>query len=186
MHKPKNDRNIPIYRKRPSPLSDIKCNPDTANVFPLPTLTANKTTISGTIDIVQELAESFELTDEVVKDKLISIKRDLMTIHNCRCAIFRRQDELSPLNKYSWLEPMVGLFHLQMNFLSILFGKFWRVVGDIISLNWYHGILKRKYVSKIANNNNFYHSDDFFRTIIEAMVITLCIHTAGCSTIDNL
>lgn len=112
MRKQKNDRNIPIYHKWPSLLPDIKCNPNTADVLLLPTLVANKITISETINIIRELAERLELTDEVVRDKLILIKRDLMTIHNCRYAIFWRQDKLSPLNKYSWLEPMAGLFCL--------------------------------------------------------------------------
>ncbi len=168
------------------PLPDIKCNPDTADIFSLPTLVVNEATISRTLDIIQELVKRLELTDKVVRDKLILIKRDLMTIRNCRHAIFRRQDELSPLNKYSWLEPMAGLFHLEMNFLSMLFGKFWGVAGDMVSLNRYHDILKQKYVSKTADNNNFHHFDDFFRTVIEAMVVTLCIHTTGCSTIDEL
>ncbi len=82
MHKQKNDRNIPIHCKWPSPLLDIKCNPDTADVLLLPTLAANKVTISRTIDIIQELVERLELTDEVIRDKLILIKGDLMTIHN--------------------------------------------------------------------------------------------------------
>lgn len=112
MRRQKDDRNIPIYRKWPSPLPDIKCRPDTADVLPLPTLANNEATISGTIDIVQELAERLELTDEVVRDKLILLKGDLMTIRNYRRAIFRRQTELLPLNRYSWLEPVAGLFHL--------------------------------------------------------------------------
>ena len=73
-----------------------------------------------------------------------------------------------------------------MNFLSLLFGKFWGIVGDIISLNQYHGILKRKNVTKKANNKNFHHSDEFFRIIIKAMVVTLCIQAVGCSTINEL
>ena len=112
MHRQKNDCNIPIHRKWPSPLPDIKCKPDIANVLPLPTLASNKAIISGTIDIVQELGKRLELTNEVVRDKLILLKGDLMTIHNCRRAIFWWQAELLPLNRYSWLEPMAGLFYL--------------------------------------------------------------------------
>ena len=186
MHRQKNDRNILIHRKWPSPLPDIKCRPDIANVLPLLTLATNKATISGTIDIVQELAERLELTDEVVRNKFILLKEDLMTICNCQRAIFWRQAKLPPLNKYFWLEPVAGLFHLQMNFLSLLFEKFWEIAGDLVSFNWYYGILKRKNLTKKADNKNFHDSDDFFCTIIEAMVLILCIHTAGCLTIDEL
>ena len=72
-----------------------------------------------------------------------------------------------------------------MNFLFILFDQFWGVAGDIVSLNYYAGILKQKYVTKAADNNHFHHSDNFFRTIMEALVITVCMHLAGCSTIES-
>ena len=112
MRRQKNNRNISIYRKWSFSLLDIKCRPDTADMLLLPTLANNKAIISGTINIIQELAERLELTDEVVRDKLILLKRDLMTIRNCWYAIFWRQAELPSLNRYFWLEPVAGLFHL--------------------------------------------------------------------------
>lgn len=109
-----------------------------------------------------------------------------MTVRNCRRAIYRRQDEPLPSARFHWLEPVAGLFHLQMNFISMLFGKFWGIPGNIVSLNRFAGILKRKYISKAAENGNFHHSDNFFRTVIEAMVITLYINAVGCQSIDKL
>ncbi len=67
----------------------------------------------------------------------------------------------------------------------MLFDRFWGVAEDIVSLNHYAGILKRKYVTKTADNNHFHHSNDFLRTVMEAMVITLCMHSAGCLTIES-
>ncbi len=72
-----------------------------------------------------------------------------------------------------------------MNLLSMLIGKFWDIAVDLVSLNWYSGILKCKHISKKPDNNHFQQTDDFFRVIIEAMIIVLCIHGAGCSTIDK-
>lgn len=72
-----------------------------------------------------------------------------------------------------------------MNFLSILFDRFWAIVGDIVLLNYYTGILKQKYVTKIADNNHFYHFDDFFQTIMEVLVTMLYIYLARCSTIES-
>lgn len=80
---------------------------------------------------------------------------------------------------------MAGLFHLQMNLLSILIRKFWAIAGDLVSLNWYSGILKRKHISKKPDNNHFQQMDDFFRVIIETMVIALCMHGARSSTIGK-
>lgn len=117
------------------PLLDIRCNLEKADLLTLPTLAYNKGTISGTIDIIQELAERLELTNEVVRDKIIFIKGNLMTVQNCCRAIYRQKDELLLLDRFQWFEPVAGLFYLQMNLLSILIGKFWDVAGDLVSLN---------------------------------------------------
>ncbi|WP_375449214.1 hypothetical protein [uncultured Nostoc sp.] len=71
-----------------------------------------------------------------------------------------------------------------MNFLSILFNRFWGVADDIVSLNRYTGILKRNYIKKNADNSHFYHSNDFLQIIIKAIVIALWIHLSKCLTID--
>lgn len=186
MQKQKNAWNILIYRKWASSLPDIGCNLEKANILPLPTLLYNEDTISGSIDIIRKLADRQELTDDVIKDEIILIKRDLMTVQNCRCAKYRQQDELLSLDRFHWLEPVAGLFHLQMNLISILFGKFWVVVGGVVSLNWYSGIPKRKHITRQTNNNNFQQTDDFFRIVIKAMVVVLYIRVAGCFTINDL
>lgn len=81
---------------------------------------------------------------------------------------------------------MAGLFHLQINLISMLFSKFWGVAANMVSLNGYNNILKRKHIYKKPDNNNFHHTDEFFHILIEAIVVTLCMHIAGYSTIDEL
>ena len=51
------------------------------------------------------------------------IRGDLLTVKNAQNFIFRQQTKLFSLERFDWLEPIVGLFHLQMNLLSILFNK---------------------------------------------------------------
>ncbi len=68
----------------------------------------------------------------------------------------------------------------------MLFDKFWGVAGDVVSLNHYSDILKRKRICKKLDNNNFHYTDKFFRIVIEAMVVTLCMHVVRYSTIDEL
>lgn len=68
----------------------------------------------------------------------------------------------------------------------MLLGKFWKIIGNMVSLNCYSGILKRKHISKKSDNNNFHHMDKFFYIVIKAMVVILCIYKAGCSTINKL
>lgn len=68
----------------------------------------------------------------------------------------------------------------------MLFGKFQKVTANIVSLNCYNGILKREHICKKPDNNNFHYIDKFFHVVIETMVVTLYIHVAKCSIIDNL
>ena len=138
----KNDYNILIYHKWALSLLDIRCSLEKANLLLFPILAYNKSIILGIIDIFWELAQWFEITNEVVKNKIIFIIGDLMTIQNYRRTIYRQQDELLSLDRFQWLKPVAGLFHLQMNLFSMLIGKFWVVTGNLVSLNWYSSILK--------------------------------------------
>ncbi len=101
-----------------------------------------------------------------------------MTIRNCQRVIYWRQEEILPLNRFHWLKLVAGFLHIQINLLSMLFNQFWGVADNVIFLNHYSGILKRKHIYKRLDNNNFYYMDEFFRVVIKAMVVTLCIHVA--------
>lgn len=83
--------------------------------------------------------------------------------------------------KFSWLEPIASLFYLHMNFQSMLFERLWGISGDVIFLNRLHGILNQKYVEKGAKD--FYHYDNFFHTVIEALVIALCMQETDYQTL---
>lgn len=122
----------------------------------------------------------------MIRDKIILMKGDLITIQNCRRAIYWQQDELLSLDRFYWLEPVAGLFILEINLIFMLFGKFCGVASNVVSLNWYSSILKCKHIARQTDNNNFQQTDNFFRVVIEAMVIALCIRVAGCSTINDL
>ncbi len=165
-------------------MPNIRCTNEVADILPLPTLLYNESSIAGTIEIFREIVERLGLSDKIVKDKVILLKGDLLIVRNCRRAIYWRKSVDQPSLKFYWLEPVAGLFHLQMNFLSMLFDRFWGVANNIISLNRYADVLKRKYIKKNINNNHFYHFDDFQQMLIEGLVIALYIHLAQCSTID--
>lgn len=82
MRKEKINRNILIYRKWRLLLLDIKCRLESADILPPPTFAINKDTIPGTLNIVQELAKRLELSDKVIRSKLILFKGDLITVQN--------------------------------------------------------------------------------------------------------
>lgn len=95
-----------------------------ADILPFPTLAFNKKSINGTKEVLLDIISNLELTDNVIKSKVILLKGDLLTIRNARCAIYQRQDMLLPLLRFDWLELVAGLFHLQINVLSVFFDKF--------------------------------------------------------------
>lgn len=107
-----------------------------------------------------------------------------MTVQNARSEIYWQMDELTPLMKFFWLELIIGLFHLQMNTFNIQFDKLWDVFSDVVFLNHYSNILKHQYINQ--NAANFHHCNDFFRTVIETLVIILCMHKASCKTMTGL
>ena len=185
MHKQKNTQEVLIYRKWETLLPNIRCRNEVADILPLSTLPYNKGSIVGTIKILQEIAERLRLSDKIVRDKVILLKGDLLTVRNCRHAIYWRQGMDQPSLRFHWLEPVAGLYHMQMNFLSMLFNWFWSVAGDIVSLNRYAGILKRKYIKKDADNSHFHHSNNFLQIVIKVLVIALCIYLVKYLTIDS-
>lgn len=124
MQKQKNSQRKLIYRKWPLPLPNVQYNHKTADIFPLLTHAFNEESINGTIEVLLDISGPLELTDDVVKSKVILLKRNLLTIKNARRAIYRWQDELLPLLRFHWLKQVAGLFHLQMNILSVVFDKF--------------------------------------------------------------
>lgn len=61
-------------------LPDIRCNFEKANIFQLPILLYNKGIIFGFINIICKSVDWLELIDNIVKEKFILIKENLITI----------------------------------------------------------------------------------------------------------
>ncbi len=151
--------------------------------MPLSTLAFNEGTIMGTIDVLQTFAERLGLSEEMICDKVIMMRGNLLTIRNVTQTLFRRCIELMKINRFDWLEPTVGLFHLQMNLLIIIFDKFWGKPGNIASLGQYAGVLKRPKVLK--DMKNFHVCDTFFKHLIDVHVIALVMEESGQKSIDE-
>ena len=135
MHKQKNTQDISIYWKWETFLLNIRCKNKVANILLLSTLPFYKENIVNIIKILWEIAKRLRVSEKVVRDKIILLKGDLLTIRNCRRVIYRRQGKQLHSSRFHQLEPGAGLFHPQMNFLSILFDRFWGIARDIVSVN---------------------------------------------------
>ena len=72
--------------------------------------------------------------------------------------------------RFDWVEPVAGLFHLQMNVLKILLHVFESEVRRFAVM------LRRQSVTKEIKD--FHTCDDFFRTLAQGYVIAMYMHTA--------
>ena len=70
-----------------------------------------------------------------------------------------------------------------MNLLTMLFDQFWGKPGNVASLRYYQGVLKRPNVSK--DMKNFHACDTFFRHVVDAHIVALLMETTGHKDIDK-
>lgn len=173
---------MPKYYNWPMPLKNIQCAIQKADVIPLPILPLDESKIATTVDIIRCLVERLGLAG-VIEEKVVPIKGDFVTVKNITRAIYRKQDELNPFYKFSWVEPIASLFHLQINALRLFHITFWGRPSDKYSLQRFHAVLSRKGVTQKVKD--FHACDEFFRTVIHAHVIALCMHHLGLIKIDD-
>lgn len=173
---------LPKYRKWSMPLEHMQCAVQKADIIPLPTLLYNEASISATIEIIRELAERLRLNLGRLWGKKIMFKGDLLTIRNIMGAIYRKQEEPTYMDSFAWIEPIAGVFYLQMTLLKMLLITFWGESSDVYLLQRFSTTLPgRNSVTKDAKD--FHSCDDFFRTIIYSTIIALFMHESGCQTI---
>lgn len=82
------------------PFKSIQYAMQKANVISLLILPLNKALIAETVNILHKLIERFSLTD-VIKNKIVLIKKNFFTIKNITCAIYQKQNKSNTLYKFS-------------------------------------------------------------------------------------
>ena len=97
-------------------------------------------------------------------------------------AIYQKQEKPEILYTMDWIEPIAGLFHLQMNILNLFTFTFLGQSNDECSLLRFSIALRRKVHKDVKD----YHSNnEFFRIIIHSHIIALCMHESGCAKFDS-
>jgi hypothetical protein len=174
----------PRYSVPPPPLAHIRVNEKRAHVMTFQTLDMDESSISGTIDILKALLDELGIDSDDVDDRKVMLHGDYLTVRNVTRAMFRRSVEPELLMRFGWVEPIAGLFHLQMNVLKLLFGVFDGEAAHPGSLKQFSTILRRKGVNK--DIKDFHACDDFFRTVLEAYIIAYYQHHAGATDTKEL
>lgn len=93
-------------------MSDIYYPVKKADIFPLLTLTYDESIISSTLNILRKITQVLGLTEEVIRNKVIILKGDLLMIQNTICVILKKQNKSYNFDHYDWIEPIIGLFYL--------------------------------------------------------------------------
>jgi hypothetical protein len=133
-------------------------------------------TIAGNYDVLENIfLQQLQLKRESnFSEKLIPVFGDLLTTNRIRSIKSERREELSAYERFNWLIPIPGFFHLKMNLLYS-FGKSHR--GDDNAVNNYSTLsshiqaLHRKNIP--AGKAPFHHMEELIIHSFKARIIAL-------------
>jgi hypothetical protein len=113
-------------------------------------------------------------------------KGDWLTIRNINSALFQCQDALMEDETFDFVEPVMGLFHLQMNVLKLSIGNYWgRADGkDLASLQHFVRMVGNNRVKKDAKA--FRACLFFVNEVLDSHILAACMTATGTSTIETL
>lgn len=119
----------------------------------------------------------------MISKKKIMVKWDSLIATNVCIAIYQYTSEVTELDIFKRLKPIASSFYLQMTILKTVFQILWGKSRDTSSLSRWHNALRHPKISK--DMKNFYACNDFFKTVIDANVVTLYITSARCKDIST-
>lgn len=177
-------KQVAKYSAWEPPLKTQKCPLQRADILPLPTLAKNEASVAETIEILQEYMETLGVAPAQLDNVSVMINGDLMTVQNINRAVHRRQDERLPEHKLEWAEPVPGLLHTQMTALRMFFKIFWGGPAQTVSICRFANLLRRKQIAEVCTD--FHHCNQLFLLLVDALLLALIAHEAGCHTWENL
>lgn len=78
----------------------MHCPIEKARVFPLLTLAFEESKISQVVKILREYSKFLGLTDNMISEKIIMVKKDWLTVRNMRIAIYRYTGKVTKLDTF--------------------------------------------------------------------------------------
>lgn len=172
------------YKIADAPLKEIRASKARADYLTFPTLDIDEASIDGTIDLLQRLVDILGLDEQMVRDNVIWLSGDYLTVRNVARAIRRRVEHIQRIHNFGFIEPIAGLFHLQMNVLKMLMDTFEGACGEPGSLSTFLAILRRKGISKEIKD--FHACDEFFNQVLDAHILARLMLETGTTTLSAL
>jgi len=123
---------------------------------------------------LKRIAEELQLDADDIVDRRVMFHGDYLTVRNITRAMFRRVVEPDPMLRFVWIEPIAGLFHLQMNVLKLLMHALEGSLTEPGLLKRFETFLCRKGVNRDVKD--LHACDDFFRIVLDCYVIAYYMH----------
>ncbi|KAI5781360.1 hypothetical protein DFH27DRAFT_616856 [Peziza echinospora] len=145
-----------------------------SEIYTMPILDMNEARVAANIEIIKAVMKEAGIgLDEGLEDKLVMFKGDWLTARNITKAVFERLEEVKPADSLQWVEPVIGLFHLQMNILKMLMTSHWGNGKEPASLNRFVMALGRNKSGGVDESvKNFRASDRFFNDVLDGQIIS--------------
>jgi hypothetical protein len=178
------DGRKPKYHITPSPLTHMRANKNRADYMTFPAIDQNEASINGTIAILKQIIDMLGLNSRDVLDSVLWISGDYLRVRNIARAIYRRQEHRERIHNFSFIEPIAGLFHLQMNALKMIMHAFDGAGGNPGSLRRFAALLRRKTVGKDVKD--FHGSNEFFNHVLDAHILACLMKEIKAKTLTEL
>ncbi|KAI5780368.1 hypothetical protein DFH27DRAFT_617892 [Peziza echinospora] len=90
-----------------------------SDVHSLPTMDLDEAKISDVVLILKRLMKELNLSVDTLEDFVVLFQGDWLTVRDIVLAMYQRQeDEVE--ERFTWIEPVAGLFYLEMNVVRIM------------------------------------------------------------------
>ena len=155
------------------------------DIYTLPTLDLNEARIEDTIEILTAFMDELGIPLNSMADKVALVKGDWLTIRNINSSLFLRQDAVNQEETFDFLEPVMGLFHLQMNVLRLMISNYWGRVDakDIASIHHFVRMVGNNRVKKTGKD--FRACLNFINDLLDGHVLALLFSAADVETSEQ-
>jgi hypothetical protein len=76
--------------------------------------------VDGAIRNIDNICRELGIGRTEIANKVVMFHSDDLTVRDIAIAKYLRVRDMGPFERFTWIEPIAGLFHLQMNVLKML------------------------------------------------------------------
>ncbi|RPA71413.1 hypothetical protein BJ508DRAFT_336047 [Ascobolus immersus RN42] len=96
-----------------------------SKLFTLPVFDLDETKIEELMCVFTVIVEELDQSDKGLDLMIGLVCGDQLTVRNTVLGLYQLQDGETADERMDWIEPVIGLFHLQMNVLGVVMSNYW-------------------------------------------------------------